>query len=549
MRSMKRIVAPGCMIALLLVVLAQLAASAGDRFDSLAWFDPIQDVLIEVRRSYVEELDDAKLKDLQKAAIDGMLKELGDPYTNYIPLQEQGDFDKNVRGRYVGIGASVDIRNGWITIVSPMAGSPALEAGVQAGDQIRAIDGVSTEGKDINDSINRLMGEPNTKVTITIHREGAPEDETMDLVVTRGHIQVFTVEGVHRVGEGWDYWLDPQGKLAYVRVRQFTETTSADLFRATKQLVDAGLRGLVLDLRFNPGGSLQAAIEISDMFVPEGVIVSVKGRGREQEYAAQAPGTLADFPMVVLVNSQSASASEIVAGALQEDDRAIVVGTRTFGKGLVQDVRALRSGEGQLKITTAAYYLPSGRNIHKWPDSKTWGVDPDPGFFVPMTNDEMRRMLDVRNDLAVIRKGNGDGQWNDPQWIEERLSDPQLSAAVKALRLRLDSGQWQPTGEEMNPDDELIKEMQLVERQREFLIEQLEQIEERLISLASFIPAEDQEPVDLIPDEAEIAGGTVEVRDASGKVVAVLTIAEAAALEPALRQAGLTPVPQEAPEN
>lgn len=549
MRSMKRIVAPGCMIALLLVVLAQLAARAGDRFDSLAWFDPIQDVLIEVRRSYVEELDDAKLKDLQKAAIDGMLKELGDPYTNYIPLQEQGDFDKNVRGRYVGIGASVDIRNGWITIVSPMAGSPALEAGVQAGDQIRAIDGVSTEGKDINDSINRLMGEPNTKVTITIHREGAPEDETMDLVVTRGHIQVFTVEGVHRVGEGWDYWLDPQGKLAYVRVRQFTETTSADLFRATKQLVDAGLRGLVLDLRFNPGGSLQAAIEISDMFVPEGVIVSVKGRGREQEYAAQAPGTLADFPMVVLVNSQSASASEIVAGALQEDDRAIVVGTRTFGKGLVQDVRALRSGEGQLKITTAAYYLPSGRNIHKWPDSKTWGVDPDPGFFVPMTNDEMRRMLDVRNDLAVIRKGNGDGQWNDPQWIEERLSDPQLSAAVKALRLRLDSGQWQPTGEEMNPDDELIKEMQLVERQREFLIEQLEQIEERLISLASFIPAEDQEPVDLIPDEAEIAGGTVEVRDASGKVVAVLTIAEAAALEPALRQAGLTPVPQEAPEN
>ncbi len=259
--------------------------------------------------------------------------------------------------------------------------------------------------------------------------------------------------------------------------------------------------------------------------------------------------SLADFPMVVLVNSQSASASEIVAGALQEDDRPVVVGTRTFGKGLVQDVRALRSGEGQLKITTAAYYLPSGRNIHKWPDSKTWGVDPDPGFFVPMTNDEMRRMLEVRNDLAVIRKGNGDGQWNDPQWIEERLSDPQLSAAVKALRLRLDSGQWQPTGGEMNPDDELIREMQLVERQRDFLIEQLEQIEERLISLASFIPAEDQEPVDLIPDDAEIAGGTVEVRDASGKVVAVLTIAEAAALEPALRQAGLTPVPQEAPEN
>lgn len=541
MRSMKRFVAPGCMVALLLVVLGQLAASAGDRFDALAWFDPIQDVLLEVRRGYVEELSEEKYKSLQKAAIDGMLKELGDPYTNYIPLQEQGDFDKNVRGRYVGIGAQVDMRDGWLTIVSPMAGSPALQAGIRAGDQIRAIDGVTTRGEDINDSINRLMGNPNTKVTVTVHREGAPEDETEEIVVTRGQIQVSTVEGVHRVGEHWDYWLDPHAKLAYVRVRQFTETTSADLYSAVASLVKAGLAGLILDLRFNPGGSLQAAVEIGDMFVPEGVLVSVKGRGREQEYAAHKQGTLPDFPMVVLVNNQSASASEIVAGALQEDGRAIVLGTRTFGKGLVQDVRGLRSGTGQLKITTAAYYLPSGRNIHKWPDSKTWGVDPNAGFFVPMTNDQMREMIRIRNELSVIRKDNGAGEWNDPKWIDERLKDSQLSAGVKALRLRLEGGQWQPTGQEMNPNEELIKEMQLVERQREFLIEQLEQVEERLNSLASFIPAEDQEPVDLIPDGASVAGGTVEVRDAEGNVVAVLSIAESAALEPALRRAGLTP--------
>lgn len=549
MRSMKRFVAPGCMVALLLVVLGQLAASAGDRFDALSWFDPIQDVLLEVRRGYVEELSEEKYKSLQKAAIDGMLKELGDPYTNYIPLQKQGDFDKNVRGRYVGIGAQVDMRNGWLTIVSPMAGSPALQAGIRAGDQIRAIDGVSTKDEDINDSINRLMGTPNTKVTVTVHREGAPEDETEEITVTRGQIQVSTVEGVHRVGEEWHYWLDPQAKLAYVRVRQFTETTSADLYGAVAKMVKAGLTGLVLDLRFNPGGSLQSAVEIGDMFVPEGVLVSVKGRGREQEYAAHRQGTLPEFPMVVLVNSQSASASEIVAGALQEDGRAIVLGTRTFGKGLVQDVRGLRSGAGQLKITTASYFLPSGRNIHKWPDSQTWGVDPNPGFFVPMSNDQMRRMIDIRNELGVIRKDNGQGEWNDPQWIEERLSDPQLSAAVKALRLRLESGQWQPTGQEMDPNEELIREMQLVERQREFLIEQLEQVEERLNSLASFIPPEEQERVDLIPDDAKVAGGTVEVRDAEGKVVAVLSITEGGALEPALRRAGLTPAPKQNPEN
>jgi len=549
MRSMKRILAPGCMVALLLVVVAQLAASAADRFDALAWFDPIQDVLIEVRRSYVDELDDEKLKSLQKAAIDGMLKELGDPYTNYIPLQQQDDFDKNVRGRYVGIGASVEIRDGWITIISPMAGSPALAAGIRAGDQIRAIDGVTTKDDLIDKSINRLMGTPDTKVAVTVHREGAPEDETEEVMVTRGRIQVSTVEGVHRVGEEWDYWLDPQARLAYVRIRQFTETTSGDLFEAVKTLVQSGLGGIIIDLRFNPGGSLQSAIEISDLFVPEGVLVSVKGRGREQEYTAHEQGTLPDFPMVVLVNNQSASASEIVAGALQEDDRAIVVGTRTFGKGLVQDVRALRSGAGQLKITTAAYYLPSGRNIHKWPESKTWGVDPDPGFFVPMTNDQIREMIDIRDELSVIREGNGDGQWNDPEWINERLKDSQLSAAVKALRLRLENGQWQPTGQEMNPDEELIKEMRFVEGLRDEYIDRLEQIEERLNSLASFIPAEDRAPIDLIPDDADIAGGTVEVRDAKGNVVAVLSIAESGALEPALRQAGLTPVATETKDN
>lgn len=545
MRSMKRVLAPTCMLGLLMVIIVQLAAAAGDRFDALAWFDPIQDVLLEVRKNYVDELDDTKYKDLQRAAIDGMLKELGDPYTNYIPTQEQGDFDKNVRGRYVGIGASVEMRDGWLTIVSPMAGSPAIQAGIRAGDQVRAIDGETTRDEPIDESINRLMGTPNTEVIVTVHREGAPEGETEDVVVTRGQIQVSTVEGVHRVGEDWDYWLDPNQKLAYIRIRQFTETTSFDLYQAAMGLVKQGLSGLVLDLRFNPGGSLQAAIEISDMLISEGVIVSVKGREVDRSYSAHADGTLPDFPIVVLINSQSASASEIVSGALQDDHRAIVLGTRSFGKGLVQDVRTLHSGAGQLKITTAAYYLPSGRNLHKWPDSKTWGVDPDPGFFVPMTNDEYRAMFDVRNELSVIREDNGKGEWADPQWVEETLKDKQLSAAIEALRLRLEKNEWIPTGSEMKPSDALIEELHLVERQREFFIEQLEEIDERLNNLTSFIPAEERQPVDLIPDELDIAGGTVEVHDAAGNVVAVLRIKESGSLEPALRQAGVEPVTKE----
>jgi len=542
MRSLKRFLAPSCVVALLAVVIVQLAAAAGDRFDALAWFDPVQDVLLQVRKSYFKELDDDQYKALQGAAIEGMLKELGDPYTNYIPTQDQGDFDKTVRGRYVGIGASVEIANNWLTIISPMAGSPALKAGIRAGDQIRAIDGQSTSGEPIDESINRLMGTPNTNVVVIVHHEGTPDDQTEEITVPRGRIQVSTVEGVRRTGEQWDYWLDPQARIGYVRIQQFTETTSFDFYQAAKGLVDSGLKGLIFDLRFDPGGSLQAAIEISDMLISEGTIVSVKGREVDRAYDAHEQGTLPDFPMVVLVNSQSASASEIVSGALQDDHRAIVLGSRSFGKGLVQDVRALKSGAGQLKITTAEYFLPSGRNLHKWPDSKTWGVDPDPGFFVPMTNDEYTSMLKIRRDLGIIRESNDQGDWNDEKWVQDHLQDKQLSAALQAVRLRLENGEWVATGSEMKPSDALVEELRLVERQRDFYVEQLDEIDKRLGNLNSFIPDEDKKPLDLLPDDQNIAGGTVEVHDAAGNLVAVLRITAAGAIEPALRQAGLEPV-------
>jgi len=549
MRSMKRILAPTCVVVLLAAVIAQLAAAAGDRFDALAWFDPIQDVLVQVRKSYFKELNEDQYKNLQSAAIEGMLKELGDPYTNYIPTQQQGDFDKTVRGRYVGIGASVKMADGWLTIVSPMAGSPALKAGIRAGDQVRVIDGKTTKDELIDDSINRLMGDPNTNVVVIVHRQGAPEDQTEEITVPRGQIQVSTVEGVHRVGEDWGYWLDPQAKIGYIRISQFTETTAFDFYQAAKGLVDAGLKGLVFDLRFDPGGSLQAAIEISDMLIADGTIVSVKGREVDRSYAAHKQGTLPDFPMVVLVNSQSASASEIVSGALQDDHRAIVLGSRSFGKGLVQDVRTLKSGAGQLKITTAEYFLPSGRNLHKWPDSKAWGVDPDPGFFVPMTNDEYTAMFKIRNELAVIRQGNGQGEWNDEKWVEGHLQDKQLSAAIRAINLRVEKGEWVPTGSTMTDSDALVQELRAVEAQRDYYQEQLDQIDERLGNLSSFIPDEQQQPLDLIPDTQDIAGGTVEVRDASGQLVAVLRITTSAAIEPALRRAGLEPVQDESKDH
>jgi len=550
MKFSQRIIAPTLLVVVLGALLIQLPGMARDRQDSYTWFQPVQDILVSIDREYVEEPDYNKL---QLGAIQGMIESLNDPYTEFIPKEYLSDFRKATEGSYAGIGASVRIENGWMTIISPMPGSPALEAGIQAGDQIRQIEDKTTWEEPIDDSIDRLTGTPETPVQVKVHRLDAPEDEILDITIIRRQIQVQTVEGVHRVGVDWNYWLDPNEKIACLRIKQFTQTTPDELLNALSPLIDQGLNGLVLDLRFNPGGLLWAANEVCDLFLDQGAIVSVRDRtGNGNTFSADAEGTLPDFPIIVIVNSQSASASEIVAGALKDNGRGKVLGTRSFGKGLVQDViHDLESGAGWLKITTAHYYLPSGRNIHKTPESTEWGVDPDDGFYLPLSNTEYRRVIEIQNELEVIRNDNGEGSWDDQQWVRDRLEDPQINLALDTMHTRINEGVWKPTGETIDPDEELLAQLENTERLQEYYQAQLDRANEEIERLSALVPEEDQpDPwYDVIPDDSAVNGGTLTIRDENGEVVSVGRIDDQARLKNALLMIDIQPAEDNTEEN
>jgi carboxyl-terminal processing protease len=495
-----------------------------------AFFDPLIDVMALLERNYVTEPDDDAL---QQAAISGILEALDDPYTVYIPPTNSDEFSKALSGEYVGIGAEVIIEDGWLTIVNPMEDSPALMAGLRPGDRVLAVEDTTTKDRPIQESIDLLKGEPGTPVTLTIERDG----ETLEITVIRDHIKTREVKGFHRrpgVDGTWEYLIDPERAIAYVRVSQFTGQVAAETLAALQGAEDkAGrpLEGIVLDLRDNPGGMLGEAIEMADLFLADGVIVSTKGlHHREQVARASAGEPFESTAMMVLVNGQSASASEIVAGALADNGRAIVVGTRTFGKGSVQTVRPIPSQPGaMLKITEQLYYLPSGRSLHRTPGSAIWGVDPSPGYFLPLDGDQRFAMLTARREQEIMRPDedseSAGAHWSDPIWILETLHDPQLGRGLTALQTRVDTGDWPEVDEnEAVADEALYMELSQLERQHIRMVRQVDKVEERITELRSGVSADTDTVVDLIPDEAVLTGGTVIIRDAEGKEVAKLRL-------------------------
>lgn len=496
--------------------------------DDLAFYDPIIDIKHFIDARFVDEPNEDTM---QLGAIDGMIDALNDPYTVYIPARKTTEFQKELTGEYVGIGAQVNVQDGWLTIVSPLEDSPAYRAGLMADDRVVEIEGESTYGLDAQASVDKLMGEPGKPVHLVIERDGT----RIPIEILRQQIKTRSVKGVHRDPDdpqAWRFMIDPVGHIGYIRLTQFTPECAREVGEALDALhASRGeLAGLVLDLRWNPGGVLDEAVSIADMFLDEGVIVSTKGRAhKEQVSRAHAQGTLPDFPIVVMVNGQSASASEVLAGALLENDRAIVLGTRSFGKGSVQSIYSLPStADGaQLKITEQYYYLPSGRLIHRKPDSTVWGVDPTPGFWVATTPDEDRSMFRVRQQEEVIRAGQASpGDWADPAWILEHLKDPQLAAAVEAIRKRQDTGAWAPTGGPGLTGVELVSDELNRDRQiRERMLREFERLQERIDELEQVAGTDAPTPTeDLWDDSDAIVGGRVEVYDAAGKRIADLRI-------------------------
>jgi carboxyl-terminal processing protease len=301
----------------------------------------------------------------------------------------------------------------------------------------------------LNEAVDMIQGDPGQKITLTVLHEGSKEP--VDVSLTRDIIQVQSVLGDQRKAddpEQWDFMLDKRSKIGYLRLTNFSEKAAKEVRQVVEDLQRQGARGLIIDLRYNPGGLLRAAVEIADLFIPEGRIVSTKGRNQKEEiYDAKPDGKLmmpADkFPMAVLVNRFSASASEILAAALQDHNRAIVVGERTYGKGSVQNVIMMEKDTSALKLTTASYWRPSGKNIHRFPDSKEtdeWGVKPNPGFEVPLKDEDRIEYFNYRNERDVVRTKKPEKKDGDDKEKKEKkpFVDRVLEKAVEHLKQEID---------------------------------------------------------------------------------------------------------------
>lgn len=474
-------------------LLVWVQSSLAKRESAIGQLDLLVDLRQQIVHGYVEKPDEDKMI---QAAARAMVASLEDPYTVYFSPEEREQFDKQVRGSFSGIGAEIDLHESRPRIVSPLEESPAWKAGVLAGDIILEIDGQTTLDLNLTDVISKLTGQENTDVVIKVrHLSG----EEAVITITRARINVHTVKGVRRnEDQTWNFMLDPVRKIGYIRLTQFNDRSADEMKDALNTLVKQGAKGLIFDLRFNPGGLLDAAVSISDMFLPQGKrIVSTKGRTVPEEVRMSTDATIMlDQSLVVLINEGSASAAEIVSGALLDNDRAQIVGTRSYGKGSVQQVRALgmeagslnpNNNESAIKLTNAYYYLPSGRNIHRRPNRETWGVDPRDGFYVPMNTNAIREMIKVRRDGDIIRQNNGNGNTTatdiTPEWINTNMADSQLASGFKTLAGKLETGNWPVVGMSDVQAHELAAKLETLENQRQFLQNKLGEIQEEISKL------------------------------------------------------------------
>ena len=410
--------------ALLLVLTLSLGGGVASKSnDPAATYENLRlftEVLSIVQSQYVDEVPP---KDIVYAAIKGTLRGL-DPHSSFLDPEMYREMQVETTGSFGGLGIEITLRDDILTVVAPIDGTPAFRAGIQPADRIVKIEGLSTKDMQLTDAVKRMRGKPGTKITITIVREGWAEPK--DFEITREQIQVHSVRNQE---------LEPG--IEYIRLRQFQERTASDLEGVLDKFTKNGkMQGLVLDLRNNPGGLLTAAVEVAERFLEPGqLVVYTEGRVRNQNmrFQANARKIYAGFPIVVLVNQGSASASEIVAGALQDWGRGIVIGTTTFGKGSVQTIIPLSDGSG-LRLTTAKYFTPKGRTIHGK------GVTPDIIVELPKASPVTAAAPDAAKPEGKGDSGKGEGGKADPSKPavegkpEDIKRDPQLLRALDLLK-------------------------------------------------------------------------------------------------------------------
>ena len=421
-RNIKKVALVSALLLVLTLSVGGGVASKGN--DQAATYENLRlftEVLSIVQSQYVDEV---AVKDIIYSAIKGTLRGL-DPHSSFLDAEMYREMQVETSGVFGGLGIEITLRDDVLTVVSPIDGTPAYRVGIQSGDRIVKIEGLTTKDMQLTDAVKRMRGKPGTKIIISIMREGFTEPK--DFEITREQIHVQSVRAV---------LLEPG--IEYIRLRQFQEQTAQDMEAALDKFTKNGkIQGLVLDLRNNPGGLLTSAVEVSERFIEAGkLVVYTEGRVRNQNmrFQANAKRVYSDFPIVVLVNQGSASASEIVAGALQDHGRAVVLGTQTFGKGSVQTIIPLSDGSG-LRLTTAKYFTPKGRSIHGK------GVTPDIIVEVP-------KVTAAAAPAEQPAPGKPSGQTVDTKTQDDLKRDPQLQRALdllKAMRI-LDRTRPTPAG-------------------------------------------------------------------------------------------------------
>jgi carboxyl-terminal processing protease len=412
----------GAAVALLISSAALAEEKPDSHAETYEMLNLFGDVFERVRSDYVEEASD---EELIEAAVNGMLSSL-DPHSGYLNAKSYGEMKVQTHGSFGGLGIEVTMEGGLVKVVSPIDDTPAFRAGLQPGDLVTHIDGEQVLGLTLSEAVEKMRGPVDTKIELTIRREG---QDPFDVTITRAIVKIQSVRS--RL----------EGKVGYIRVSSFSEQTGPGITAEIEKLrEEAGgtLQGIVLDLRNNPGGLLSQAIAVSDAFLEKGEIVSTRSRrpGDAQRFNARPGDVAAGLPLVVIINAGSASASEIVAGALQDHGRAILLGTKSFGKGSVQTIIPLGS-RGAMRLTTARYYTPSGRSI------QAVGIEPD--IIVEQARIEMidapkrRREADLRGALdksdEVREEGKDSGGTDDQSSDSEGAEDTEAEATAKDYQL------------------------------------------------------------------------------------------------------------------
>ena len=423
----------------------------------------VAEAMHKVRTYYVEDVES---RELFENAMKGMVEGL-DQYSNYIGPDLYRHLEEDLDQEFGGIGIEIDKPDAETTlmVLSPLVGTPASRGGLRAGDEILSIDGRATVGLPRQDAVKSMRGKPGSKVLLEVRHPG--EDESFKVTIEREIIQVQSVLGDTRRPDGsWDFQLHENSRIAYLRLTGFGKYSVAELTRILTESRRKPFEAALIDLRGNAGGLLSASVAACDLFIDKGLIVSTRGRDRLERDRFDATSDViipTDFPLVVLVDHNSASASEIVAACLQDHERAIVVGERTWGKGTVQNIFEMEGGRSALKLTTASYWRPSGQNIHRGrkeqeDENGTWGVRPNKGFEIVLTDEQRRQVLlqrrrrDVVHGLkyrpeAIALRVPVDTESTDQDAVETRqdptagndqqFDDPQLRRAVEYLEQQL----------------------------------------------------------------------------------------------------------------